>query len=76
MSRFIKLPTYFYLEDELYFGDLYINPFQIESFQEAKIEYIDENGIEISRDGVNVTTKSGIEHGLLVPLQEFLEVIL
>lgn len=75
MSRFIKLPTFFYLEDELYFGDLYINPFQIESFQESKIEYIDENGIEISRDGVNITTKSGIEHGILMHVQEFIGLI-
>lgn len=75
MSRFIKIPNFFYLEEDLYFGHLYINPFQIESFQEAKLEYVDEEGNDALQDAVTIITKSGAEHGLLIHISEFMELV-
>lgn len=71
MSRFIKLTSFFYEDDLLYFNDLWINPFQIESYTETEVSYTDENGIGIERNGVNIVTKSGQEWGVLLSADEF-----
>lgn len=71
MSRFIKLTSFFYEDDLLYFNDLWINPFQIESYTETEVSYTDENGIGIERNGVNLVTKSGQEWGVLLSADEF-----
>jgi hypothetical protein len=71
MSRFIKLPSFFYEDNLLYFNDLWINPFQIESYTETEVSYTDENGIAIERTGVNIITRSGQEWGILLDVEQF-----
>lgn len=75
MSRFVKLPSFFYEDNLLYFNDLWINPFQIESYTETDIAYTDENGISIERNGVKLITKSGQEWGVLLTVEEFASVV-
>lgn len=75
MSRFVKLPSFFYENNLLYFNDLWINPFQIESYIETDMSYTDENGIDIERTAVKVYTKSGIEWGVLLTPEEFESVL-
>jgi hypothetical protein len=75
MSRFIKIPSFFYEDNLLYFNDLWINPFQIESYIETDISYTDDNGIHIERNGVKVFTKGGMEWGVLLTIEEFERIV-
>lgn len=75
MSRFIKLPSFFYENNLLYFNDLWINPFQIESYIETDISYTDENGDHVDRNGVKIFTKGAMEWGVLLTIEEFQKII-
>jgi hypothetical protein len=75
MSRFIKIPSFFYEDNLLYFNDLWINPFQIESYIETDISYTDETGMHIDRTGVKLFTKGGLEWGVMMTIEEFERII-
>lgn len=75
MSRFVRVPSFFYEKDLLYFNDVWINPFQVESFIETDISYTDENGIHIERNGVKAFTKGGMEWGILLTIEEFRRIV-
>jgi hypothetical protein len=75
MSRFIKIPSFFYEDNLLYFNDLWINPFQVESYIETDISYTDDSGIPVERNGVKVFTKGGMEWGVLLTIEEFERII-
>ena len=64
MERFIKLPGFFYDDGLIWFHDLYINPFQIESVTEIDITYTSPEGEHIEATGSNIVTKSGCEHDI------------
>jgi hypothetical protein len=75
MSRFIKIPSFFYEDNLLYFNDLWINPFQIESYIETDISYTDETGMPIEITGVKLFTKGGLEWGVMMTIEEFERII-
>jgi len=75
MSRFTSIPTLTYEEDESYVKNLWVNPFQIESFYEIEISYTDDHGDNVTCDGVRVLTKSGDEWDALVTIGQFLEIV-
>lgn len=70
MSRFIKLPSLFFDEDLMYFSDIWINPFQVESFVSLDLSYTNELGEEVEVNGTKITTKSGDEHDINLPVKD------
>lgn len=74
-ERYILLPEYFYEDELIWFNDLYIIPFQIESFIETDVSYNTPDGESVDTTGVKIWTKSGREHDILLTLEEFLEAI-
>lgn len=70
MSRFIKLPSLFFDDDLMYFSDIWINPFQVESFVSLDISYTNEHGEEVDVYGTKIITKSGQEHDINLPVKE------
>ena len=70
-DRFIKLPCYTTTDGMVFFSDIFINPFQIESYYEVEISYKDESGIPVSKQGVKIATKSGLDHDIDLPIKEF-----
>ena len=71
MGRFIKLNAYEITgEGEVVSFDLMINPFQIESYIETDLQF-HEDMISQIRSCVKFTTKSGIDHNVLMSLGEF-----
>ena len=70
-ERFIKLPVYFYEDSLIWFSDLWINPFQIESFVETDIRYTSPEGDEVETNGTKIFTKSGMEHEVNLTIEEF-----
>lgn len=75
MERFIKLPAFIYEEGLIWFHDLYINPFQIESIIELDIEYISPEGESVQRTGSSIITKSGVEHDIDMSPDELVKTI-
>jgi hypothetical protein len=64
MSRFTKLDEFFVEDGRLYFNDLWINPFQIESYLPLEVSYIDDNNQEVDMIATKIITKSGMEHNI------------
>jgi hypothetical protein len=75
MSRFTSIPTLTYTETESYVKNLWVNPFQIESFYEIEISYTDDNGNNVTCDGIRVLTKAGDEWDALLSIDKFLEIV-
>lgn len=75
MDRFIKLPAFFYDDGLIWFHDLYINPFQIESITEIDISYTSPEGESVETMGSNIVTKSGAEHDINMPPDELIAFI-
>lgn len=69
--RYIKIDSYFVEEGRVYFCDLYINPFQIESFHETEISYTTDVGEAGMRGTTHIRTKSGEEHDIDMPIEQF-----
>ena len=74
-GRYILLSEYFYEDNLIWFNDLWINPFQIESFTETDIEYNTPEGEHVNTTGVKINTRSGREHDLNMTLDEFTKAI-
>jgi len=74
-ERFIKLPAFFYEDGLIWFHDLYINPFQIESFTENDITYTDPDGLQIVKNGSTIITKSGAEHDINLSPEELMPLL-
>jgi hypothetical protein len=72
-ERFVKIPCYFYDDGLIWFNDLWINPFQIESFLETDITYTDPSGEQVETNGTKIYTKSGMEHDVNLPIHEFIK---
>lgn len=64
MSRFIKLEAFFIEEGRLYFFNLWVNPFQVESFMELTVNYTGEEGEDVEIVGTKIITKSGEEYDI------------
>jgi hypothetical protein len=75
MSRFTPIPTMTYEETESYVKNLWVNPFQIESFYEIEISYTDDDGNDVQCDGVRVLTKAGDEWDAMLSIDEFLKIV-
>ena len=72
MARFLKLSSCSITEDgDIISFDLYINPFQIESFIESDLKYTDSIGTSISTPCISIVTKTGSEHCILMKINEF-----
>lgn len=74
-ERFINLPAFIYEDGLIWFHDLYINPFQIESVTEVDISYTSPEGETIETKGSNIVTKSGAEHDINMPPNDLLMII-
>lgn len=70
MSRFVKLPSFFFENELLYFNEVWINPFQVEAYVSLDMTYTDENGIEVELGGTKIFTKSGFEYDINMPVSE------
>lgn len=66
MSRYKKLEGVTIGESkEVFFFELYINPFQIESFYETEIEFTNEDEMRVVRMCCFLITKSGERHHVM-----------
>jgi len=66
MSRYKKLEGLTIGEHkEVFFFELYINPFQIESFYETEVEFTNEDEMRVVRVCCYITTKSGERHHVM-----------
>ena len=74
-ERFINLPAFFYEEGLIWFHDLYINPFQIESITETLVEYATPDGENVEHAGCTIVTKSGQEHDINMSPEDLLLLI-
>lgn len=74
-ERFITLPAFFYDDGLIWFHDLHINPFQIESITEANISYTGPDGNQIESVGSSILTKSGHEHDINMSPEELMSII-
>jgi hypothetical protein len=70
MSRFAKLEEFFVEEGRLYFNELWINPFQIESFLPLEVSYINDTNEEVDMLATKIITKSGMEHNIKILPEE------
>lgn len=70
--RYVKYPCFFFEDELVYFADVYLNPFQIESFYQTALDYKNEDGDNISEEGVKLITKSGAEIEIRMPIDEFI----
>ena len=72
MGRFVILPAYDINEDgSILSYDMRVNPFQIESYVETDLNYIDELTVSNSRPSIRISMKSGIEHNIVLGIEEF-----
>jgi hypothetical protein len=74
-DRFINLPAFFYDDGLIWFHDLYINPFQIESVTEIDITYTNPEGENVESKGSSIMTKSGNEHDINMSPEDLLLII-
>ena len=72
-ERFVKIPSYFYEDGLIWFSDLWINPFQIESLVETDIKYTSPEGDEVETNGTKIFTKSGMEHDINMTTEELIK---
>jgi hypothetical protein len=71
MGRFIKLNAYeITVDGEVVSFDLMINPFQIESYIETDLNFHDDVISQV-KPCIKLTTKSGIDHNILMNIGEF-----
>jgi hypothetical protein len=70
MSRFVKLPMFYFEEDLMYFSEMWINPFQIESFVSLDLSYTNEFGVEVDVNGSRITTKSGLDYDINLTVRD------
>lgn len=75
MSRFVKLPGFFFEDELLYFHDVWINPFQVEGFISLDMTYDDEMGIPVELNATKVFTKSGMEYDIKLSVEEFEKIV-
>lgn len=76
MSRYKKLDGLTITESkEVYFFDLFINPFQVESFYETEVEFTNETGMRVSQPCCYLTTKSGENHNVLGSAEEIEKIL-
>lgn len=66
MSRYKRLKALTISEErEVFFFDLHINPFQVESFYDTEVEFTNEDGMRVTKVCCYMTTKSGERHYVL-----------
>ena len=75
MSRFIKLPGFFFEDELLFFHDLWINPFQVESFISLDISYTNDDGMNVEVNGSKIITRSGVEYDVNLPPEDLVTVL-
>lgn len=75
MSRFIKLPGFFFEDELLFFHDVWINPFQVESFICLDMSYTNEEGMNVEVNGSKLFTKSGVEYDINLPPEDLEKVL-
>jgi hypothetical protein len=75
MSRFIKLPGFFFEDELLFFHDLWINPFQVESFISLDISYTNDDGMNVEVNGSKIVTKSGVEYDVSLSPEDLIKVL-
>lgn len=74
MSRYKKLDALTISESkEVFFFDLFINPFQVESFYETDVEFTNESGKREMHPCCYITTKSGSSHNVLGTSEEIIK---
>lgn len=74
-DRFINLPAFIYEDGLIWFHDLYINPFQIESVVEIDISYTSPEGESVETKGSSIVTKSGCEHDINMSPEDLILII-
>ena len=74
MSRFVKLVACFIEDSQLLEYDLYINPFQIESFSESQVLTADGEQVD-SIETVRIRTKTGVDYEILSNVNEFIKLV-
>lgn len=73
-ERFILLPSFFQEDGMVWFHDLWINPFQIESISEIDISYTDpESQMSVTRNGMRIVTRSGQQHDIDMTIDDFMD---
>lgn len=71
--RYIRLPLVWKDdEDEMYTSELYLNPFQIESFYPGVIDFSDEHGIPSNAQVVVINSKNGDCYEVMMTIDTFL----
>lgn len=70
-ERFITLEAFFMEDDMLFFHDLKINPFSIESYYETSIGWTNEDGEHLDGPAVKLFTKSGFDYDVRISLEDF-----
>lgn len=75
MSRFIKLPGFFFEDELLYFHEVWLNPVQVEGFISIDITYDDEDGLPVDISATKVFTKSGMEYDIKLSIEDFEKIV-
>lgn len=70
-ERYVKLPAAILELEEVIFTNVYINPFSIDCYFEASVEYPDEENRIQEMATVRVLTRFGKEMDILLPIDEF-----
>lgn len=70
-ERYLTLPAAIVEDEDVKFCDVRINPFSIDFYFEAEIEYENEEGSMAYFSTTRITTRTGNEIDIMMSIEEF-----